>query len=125
MGGERGDVNSETTDEWKSRLTMTCDGYEPCDIFNMDETGIFFKSGGKTTYCAKNIQCAGGKRSKDRVTNALYASMTGGKKWFLWCLVKVRNQHALVELKKRIVTYRFNKKAWMFEEWLWNVDKKI
>ena len=41
MSGERGDVNNDTVSSWKERLPHICEGYEPRDIFNMDESGIF------------------------------------------------------------------------------------
>lgn len=130
MCGERGDVRRETVEEWTSRLPNICNGYEPRDIFNMDETGIFFKSGGKTTYCDKDTQVSGGKRAKDRVTVALCASMTGEK---LQPLVIGKSAKprcfGKIKVENLPVIYRYNKKAWMngriFEEWLKNVDKKM
>lgn len=79
MSGERGDLNQETVSDWKARLPTICKDFEPQDIFNMDETGIFFKSGRWTTYCPSDVDCAGGKRAKNRITVALCASMTGEK----------------------------------------------
>lgn len=43
MTGERGDVPQESIDSWKERLGNIVAGYELCDIFNMDESDIFFK----------------------------------------------------------------------------------
>lgn len=42
MSGERGDVNTDTVNDWKEKLKLICKGYEPENIFNMDETGLFF-----------------------------------------------------------------------------------
>ncbi|KAL4233818.1 hypothetical protein ACF0H5_008496 [Mactra antiquata] len=130
MSGERGDVNSNTVEEWKSRLPKICEGYELRDIFNMDESGIFFKSGGRTTYCDKNVQCAGGKRAKDRVTVALCASATGEKLKPL-VIGKSRRPRCFgkVKVESLPVCYKNNKKAWMnsriYEEWLTGLDKKM
>lgn len=41
MSGERGDVNTDTVNDWKEKLKLICKGYEPKNIFNMDETGLF------------------------------------------------------------------------------------
>ena len=44
MSGERGDVDCSVVDDWKKKLPVICEGYEPRDIFNMDDTGIFYKA---------------------------------------------------------------------------------
>lgn len=75
MSGERGDVDNATVIEWKKRLPTICENYSPKNIFNMDETGLFFKD----TFHLKNVDCAGGKKSKLRITVALCASMEGEK----------------------------------------------
>jgi len=35
------------------KLDTVCQGYEPKDIFNMDESGIFFKDSTKSTFLKK------------------------------------------------------------------------
>ena len=39
---ERGDVDTITVDDWKKKLSALCEGYRTEDIFNMDETRLFF-----------------------------------------------------------------------------------
>jgi hypothetical protein len=42
--GERASVDEGTVDCWKSvTLVRYLEGYKPIDIFNADETGIFFQ----------------------------------------------------------------------------------
>ena len=41
MSGERGDVDDSVVSDWFTKLPDQCAGYEPKDIFNMDETGLF------------------------------------------------------------------------------------
>lgn len=77
MSGERGAVDTNVVQNWKSRLPALCEGYETRNIFNMDETGLFFRDTTRSTYFKKGEDCAGGKRSKDRLTVALCASFTG------------------------------------------------
>ena len=130
MSGERGNVNNDTVSSWKERLPHICEGYEPRDIFNMDESGIFFKLGRRTTYCVTDADCAGGKKAKNRITVALCASMTGEK---LTPLVIRRcakpRCFKKVNVESLPVTYRFNKKAWinsnLFAEWVKGVDRKM
>jgi len=66
MSGERGDVNPETVNSWKEKLSTLTEGYAPENIFNMDETGLFFKDTTKHTFYIKGEDCAGGKRSKEK-----------------------------------------------------------
>lgn len=53
-----------------------CKGYAYENIFNMDETGLFFKDGKRSTYCQAGKDCAGRKRAKDRITVASCVSKT-------------------------------------------------
>ena len=77
QSGERGEVDSDVVKNWKERIPSVCEGYAPSNIFNMDETGLFYRDTTKTTYFTKGETCSSGKRSKERITVALCASMTG------------------------------------------------
>ena len=68
MSGERGDVKETTMNEWKEKLPQLCEGYKSEDIFNMDETGLSFRDTTRYTFHKKGDDCAGGKRSKERLT---------------------------------------------------------
>ncbi|XP_052271459.1 tigger transposable element-derived protein 4-like [Dreissena polymorpha] len=130
MSCERGDVNKDTVYDWKEKLPTLCEGYEPMNIFNMDETGLFFRDTTRKSYHFKETELAGGKRSKERITVALCASMTGeklpplviGKSAKPRCFGKIKTE-------KLPVMYRNNKKAWMntelMKEWLKSVDQKM
>ena len=41
--GESGSVDSTTVADWQEKLPSIIDGYSPSDIFNMDETGVFYR----------------------------------------------------------------------------------
>lgn len=79
VSGERGDVDNSIVQNWKERLPTLCQDYEPSDIFNMEETGLFYNLGKSTTFCVSGSDLTGGKRAKDRITVALCASMMGEK----------------------------------------------
>jgi hypothetical protein len=53
------------------------DGYEPKDIANCDETGLFFQALPNKTLCLKVEKCSGGKLSEQRLTIFLCGFMTG------------------------------------------------
>lgn len=42
--GELSDVSTETVGAWKERLPSIIEGYSEDDIFNGDETGLFFRA---------------------------------------------------------------------------------
>ena len=79
MPGERGDIDKNVVENWKEKLAKLCVGYEPKNIFNMDETGVFFKDTTRKTFHIKCEDCLGGKRSKERITAVFCASLTGEK----------------------------------------------
>ena len=127
MSGER-DVNETTMNEWKEKLPQLCEGYKSENIFNMDETGLFFRDTTRYTFHKKGDDCAGGKRSKERLTVALCASMTGEK---LRPLVIGKSEKPRcfkkINVESLPVDYKFNRKAWMnshlFEIWLKKVNR--
>jgi len=41
--GEAASVNQQTVEEWIVKLASIIEGYEPQNIFNGDETGLFLK----------------------------------------------------------------------------------
>ena len=53
--------------------------YDPVDIWDMDETGCFFKALPEKGLAEKNSQAKGGKKSKTRLTIAFFASAGGEK----------------------------------------------
>lgn len=65
--GKSGSVSEATCDDWKIKLKEILQKYKAEDIFNTDETGLFFKCLPDSTLCFKE-KCSGGKKSKERVT---------------------------------------------------------
>jgi len=114
MSGERGDVNIKCVDDWKNKLSELCDGYDEKDILNMDETGLFFKDTSRQTFHFKGDDCAGGKRSKERITVLLCASSTG-EKFKPLVIGKSKQPRCFKNIKPEQlpVHYYYNKKAWM------------
>ena len=76
QSGERGEVDSDVKNR-KECIPSVCKGYAPSNIFNMDETGLFYRDTTKSTYFKKGETCSSGKHSKEPITVALCASMTG------------------------------------------------
>lgn len=77
--GESGDVDEVVVDDWVRRLPELIGSYRTEDIFNMDETGSFFRALPIKSLVQKGTECRGGKMAKERLSIALCCSATGEK----------------------------------------------
>ena len=130
VSGESGSVPEERCTEWKTTtLPSILAEYNPHDVFNMDETGLFFKCLPNKTLAFKNDKCFGGKHSKERVTVVFCCNVTGSEKLRPMVIGKSKRPRCFKNVKSLEVDYYANKKAWMtgeiFEEWISNFDKKM
>ncbi|XP_071055115.1 tigger transposable element-derived protein 1-like [Onthophagus taurus] len=99
-------------------------GYCPEQIFNADETGLYWKQMPTRTYISKNEKTAAGfKSAKDRVTLLLCANSSGDFITKPMLVYRAANPRALKNKDKDAlpVYWRANAKAWMtshiFVEW--------
>lgn len=101
-------------------------GYQPVQVFNMDETGLFWKRMPKRTYIMKEeARAPGFKAYKDRVTLVMCGNAAG----FMIkpaLIYKAKNPRALKNKNKNQlpVHWMHNSKAWMTKvlttEWFHN-----
>ncbi|XP_050063252.1 tigger transposable element-derived protein 6-like [Aphis gossypii] len=75
--GESNDVNIDSVNEWKLKISEYVKDYDACNIYNCDETGLFFRAIPNKTLKLKGEQCKGGKLSKERLTVLLCGNMAG------------------------------------------------
>jgi predicted DNA-binding protein YlxM (UPF0122 family) len=80
LSGESAAVDVSIVDEWQNRLSSIIDKYDPNDVYNADETGLFFKALPNRSLVLAKESCKGGKRSKERFTVLLCTNMTGTDK---------------------------------------------
>ena len=73
------DVDSSVVEDFKSRLPGIMSGFHPDDVFNCDETGLFFRALPDKTLAQRTQNVKGGKQSKERLTVLLCCSATGEK----------------------------------------------
>ena len=68
----------EELENWKeSVLLPTLSRYSPNDIYNGDETALFYKCLPHRTYCFNRDKPAGSAKHKDRVTLLMITNMDG------------------------------------------------
>uniref|UniRef100_A0A3P8SAK2 HTH CENPB-type domain-containing protein n=1 Tax=Amphiprion percula TaxID=161767 RepID=A0A3P8SAK2_AMPPE len=102
-------------------------GYCAEQVFNVDETGLFWKRMPARTYIAKEEETASGyKASKERLTLLLGANAAGDFKLKPLLVYLTENPRALKGIWKGQlpIIWRSNKKAWVtleiFEDWFTN-----
>jgi hypothetical protein len=127
---ESADVSEEDCTNWKRNvLPNLLKNYRECDVFNADETGLFFRCLPDKTLTFKHEKCHGGKHSKERVTLLLATNMDGSEKIKLLLIGKSKNPRCFRGTKWLPVDYESNSKAWMtgalFEKWLLKLDRKF
>jgi hypothetical protein len=110
-------------------LRTICSKYKDKDIFNMDETGLFWKLTPERTLATE--AGSGGKKSKDRITLALTTNADGSEKLEPWVIGKSKNPRCFKGINRQYlrIQYRYNKTKWMtglvMEEYLRWLDNKM
>lgn len=128
--GESSSVDMETVTNWEEKLPSLISGYSPENIFNADETGLFFRALPDKTLCFKGQSCAGGKVAKERLTVLLCASMSGEREKPLVIGKSLKPRcFKNMDVTKFGVDWKANRKAWMtreiMTEWLEQLDRKM
>lgn len=104
---ESSSVNPETCRQQIQDLSHHIADYSADDVFNADETDLFFKCLPDKTFTFKGANCNGGKISKERVTILLCCNMSGTEKLSPLLIGKPKSPRS------------FKK------EWLLNVNKQL
>lgn len=124
--GESGSVDDAVCLDWHDKLKTLIENYHARDIFNTDETGLFFKCLPDKTLTFKDEKCHGGKHSKERLTVLLAVNMDGSEKLKPLVIGKAMKPRCFKGVKSFPTDYRANKKAWMttelFNNWLLTVN---
>lgn len=116
--------------EWLSKVKELIDGYEECNIFNCDETGLFFRVLPKDTMTFINETCSEGNLSKERLTIMLCANMVGEFEKPL-IIGKIKKYRCLkyINTDNLGIIWKSNTKAWMTRDimtkWLLDFDYRM
>ena len=148
ISGEGAAIDEHTVSDWKTRLSTIFEQYNPVDIYNCDETGLYYKLVPGRSLVISKEDCIGGKKSKERFTVLLCANWMGndklkplvtGKWLFNYPTSIIRFMIFLLlgkaakprcfknlDMKQLPVTWYNNKTAWMnifiFTDWLQQLD---
>lgn len=91
--GEADSADMTAVQSGRQDLQRVLQDYDPEDIFNLDETGLFYRLGPNYTLATKKV--SGTKKSKDRITVALAANATGTTKIKPFVIPKVQRPRVL------------------------------
>ena len=98
------------------------------DVYNADETGLFYQLLPERSLTVRGDACEGGKKSKQRLTALLCCNASGSDKRKLLMIGKSVRPRCLKNVKSSPYQYRGNRKAWMtsklFSEWLIGFDRE-
>jgi hypothetical protein len=129
LSGESADVEQDIVTSWTVQVRHLLSTYELKDIFNCDETGLFWRASPRKTLTVSTEQSNGHKIAKERLTILLTVSALGEK---LTPLVIGKSKKPRGFPKNgapRGIIWRNNKKAWMqselFCEYLRNLNDKM
>ena len=130
VSGEAASVSEETVASWQEvTLPSLLADFAPEDVFNVDETGLFFKLLPDSTLAFKGETCHGGKRAKERITVLVGGNADGSEKLPLLVIGKSKNPRCFKSVHSLPVDYTASKKAWMnseiFMNWLQKMNRRF
>lgn len=128
--GESAGVDSETVQEWiENTLPSLIQDYSSKDIFNADETGLFYNLLPDKTFAVKGENCHGGKLSKLRLTVLICTNADGSEKITPLVVGKSKKPRCFKNVKSFPIEYDSNQKSWMtrtiFENFLRKLDRQM
>lgn len=130
--GEKGSADTVSAETWKqSTLAEVLDNFCADDIYNADETGLYYRATPDGSLCYKRTALLGSKKAMDRITVLCCANMSGSDKKPLVVVGKSSKPRCFkgISMKNLGVDYYANKNAWMtsaiFTDWLQKWDKQL
>ncbi|CAM4833523.1 unnamed protein product [Rotaria magnacalcarata] len=115
INGESASVDNSTVQEGTQRLSTILDGFDENDVFNADETGLFYRATPDRSLVLSKEECKGGKKSKERLTVLLCSNLTGTEKLKPVVIGKSQRPRCFknITTSKLPVTWLSNRTAWM------------
>ena len=128
LHGESASVNVEVVSTARSELKRVLKQYQLCDIYNVDETGLFYRM--PPSKSLSKGPRHGTKQFKDRITVELCTNADGSDFIKPMVVGKSANPRCFKDFSADVyVQYEHNNKAWMtrylFAEWLHRFNRHI
>jgi hypothetical protein len=132
FSGEGGSADDIIVDRWFSHLSQLLKQYDSQFVYNLDETGLYWKAGKGKSFItgteAKDKDLRGTKMNKNRLTVLVGGSMTG-EKLPLLVIGKSKKPRCFNGIKNLILDYTNQENSWMnltiFNNYLVKLDKRL
>ena len=121
-GSKESAAPHDELETWKETVLLpTLARYSPNDIYNGDETALFYKSLPHRTYCFDSDKPAGSAKRKDRLTLLIITNMDGSDHRKLSVIGKSKTPRCLqkkykMQVNDMSVDWYASKNAWMTGE---------
>ena len=130
LHGEQASADVEAGSQWIMNVLPTLlDGCSSVDLYNCDETGLYYRALPDGTYAKKSEKVHGGKKSKERITVLLCCNFEGSHKLPPLVIGKSKKPRCFSNVKEVPLPYQSNGSSWMtseiFVEWLLELDKDM
>ena len=96
IAGEKLSANLVSADEFVQNFPNLVEGYAPEQIFNCDETGLYYKMLSGRTLATVHNKASGGKKAKEKVTVSACSNVTDSIKLPLLLIGKSKNHTVFV-----------------------------
>lgn len=126
--GESGKAKKEDYEDFYKTIELKMKGYDPKNIFNLDETSLFYKARPSKSIISKIRK--GVKNYKDRITVMFCCNSDGSEKLAPFIIGKYKSPRAFKNFDiKKYCNYTHSQKAWMtralFNGWLLEFDERM
>ena len=112
--GEKLSADFDAAENWiKTEWPKLRQEYEPSQIYNTDETGLYYRGLPNKSMVQGNAKVSGGKLPKNRISVLVTCSMTGVRKRLLVIGLSQKPRGFPSDRETLPVDYRNSKKAWM------------
>ena len=122
--GDADSVPQHVIDDWIPKLKSLTENYDPKDVFNADEFGLFWQLTPSKSYVIRGQRFRSGKKSKERVSVLICSNADGSEK--LKPLVIGKYKYAK---QQKPVIYHNNSTAWMtasiFKSWASDLNQRM
>ncbi|KAG6612611.1 putative jerky [Phytophthora cinnamomi] len=127
--GEAGSADADVVREERHAIQEITDCYDAHDIYNMDETGLYYAAARGRSICTATTK--GVKKNKTRLTQALTTNADGSDSLPVLFIGKAQKPRCFGKKTAEQLGYLYRKstKAWMnskiYQNWLLQLDKEM
>lgn len=123
LRGEANSVDQKTEAAWIEHIRILLQGMDPKNVYNCDETALFFRALPNKSLVSKLEECRGTKLLKDRIS-VLFCANWAGERLPPLVIGRCKRPRCFgrIPITDLPVEYAYNRKAWMtgelFRSWL-------